>query len=65
MTKKKRVLWLVFDVSNGDCMSMRREARNYVWAYNSRQAARERLWLHRNNPETHANLIGPFKFVQA
>ena len=34
--KKRRILWLVFDLSNGDGGARHPGARNYVWAYNTR-----------------------------
>jgi hypothetical protein len=64
MKEPSRILWLCLDVSNGDEGSRHPKARNYAWAFNSREEARRQIKEHRKN-EDFARLTGPFKYVRS
>lgn len=60
---KRRVLWICFDLSNGDGVFMHPMAKHYAWWFNTRKAAREHMDKHRKNA-AYARLSGPFKYVR-
>jgi hypothetical protein len=54
---KKPVIWLLFDIDNGDSSS-----KHYVWWFESRQQAREFKAHHLASPNPHkTELVGPVK----
>lgn len=52
----KNVIWVLFDISNGDY-----PAKNYLWWFYTREAARKHKRAQKKRKNS-AALIGPFKY---
>lgn len=59
-----KTIWLLFDVTNGDGLTLKDPAlddpRHYVWWFHTRRAALAKLRLHQKIVGR-ARLVGPFK----
>lgn len=57
--KKGQVIWLLFDLSNGDPQS-----RQYVWWFRTRQQARDHKW-YQESLRFNAKLSAPKRAVMS